>query len=130
MISPEAIRRDKMFEKLARISLEHFAEDEPHVGTPLSPTEIASAIKEIALVIKQRFDKPILPNPGETIAIAYHTPKTAALFFDRVWCPFIADISTEIAIYGATDLEIWLHSLLLILTADKFNSKWKKDEVE
>lgn len=64
------------------------------------------------------FDDIAIPNPGQTAAIAFHTPKIAALCFDRVWAGAKPDIPKSIAFRTASSLEtglIFLTALLLRL---------------
>jgi len=49
---------------------------------------------------------PILPEPHETSAVAYLTPKVAALCYDRVWRGHLPDIPREIGFLGISDAEI------------------------
>jgi len=64
------------------------------------------------------FDHIAIPNPGETAAIAFHSPKIAALCFDRIWAGAKPDIPKSIAFRTASSLEtglIFLTALLLSL---------------
>ncbi len=60
--------------------------------------------------LEERFGKPDLPQKGEDLAISVSNPKTAALFFDRIWStPSLEDgIPKDISFYGATPLEVAL----------------------
>lgn len=53
-------------------------------------------------------EKPVLPEPNESCVVAPDCPKTAALFFDRIWLPPNPRLPEGIGFYGATDLEIWM----------------------
>lgn len=58
----------------------------------------------------------ILPNRGETVAVAVN-PKTAALFYDRIWFPknfFSPDdfgVPDQIRCFGCTEIELGMASL-------------------
>jgi len=76
---------------------------------PLSDIELNKAIRESFDSFENLFGKPALPSPGETVAVAWNTPKTASLFFDRVWSvPIIENSAPDpIRVYGGTDVEFW-----------------------
>jgi hypothetical protein len=65
-----------------------------------------------------------VPNPGETAAIAFHNPKTAALCFDRIWAGVNPAIPEEVSFRGISNAE----SILIFLTALMFtlNSRAEK----
>jgi hypothetical protein len=88
-----------------------------------SPEKLKLTVSEIACTIKDRFNRPNFPQPGQSIAVS-NTPKTAALFYDRVWYPLsLTDAPPkEISIYGAIEEEIWLESLFLI-TKDRTDDR-------
>lgn len=81
------------------------------------------AVSDLADTIKNRFHRPNLPLSGESIAIS-NTPKTAALFFDRVWetRAFLEAAPKEISMYGATEEEIWIDSLF-VATKDRTDDR-------
>jgi hypothetical protein len=86
-------------------------------GDTSVPQETFDALtKFTASVIEQRFGVPTLPNPGETVAVALSSPKTAALFFDRVWSIPGAEGEPpdSVGIYGATSFEIWAIALFAL----------------
>lgn len=67
-------------------------------------------LKRIVQVIEDRFGRPHLPSAGESVGVTTSIPKTAALFFDRVWSPpdyFAEGPPPDIAAYGATAMEMW-----------------------
>ena len=76
-------------------------------------------INEFALRVKRCCGEPILPNPGESLAIAFRLPKTAALAFDRIYrmpmdnlhIPEERRIPKKIGFYGATQKEIWFQTV-------------------
>ena len=57
--------------------------------------------------LEERFGKANLPQRHESLAVSVDCPKTAALFFDRIWwLPSIVDGPPEgVSFYGATPLE-------------------------
>jgi hypothetical protein len=71
-----------------------------------------SMVDVFASVIERRFGTPVLPRADETVAVTLDTPRTAALFFDRIWQPpaikdFVPQQLQELIVFGATDTEIW-----------------------
>ncbi len=87
-----------MEEKIARFVLEFL---EIRVE-PASEHE--RLVRSCARIIKERFAKPIYPNPGESLAFSNMTPKTAALAFDKVYRnPALTDpVPEEVGFYCAT----------------------------
>jgi hypothetical protein len=65
-------------------------------------------VAELVKGIEARIGKPHLPVPGQSLAVAADTPKTAALFFDRVWMPPIVkdDIPDSVRFWAASDEEL------------------------
>lgn len=98
--------------QLARLMIEYFSALK---GVPAEelvkdfPSELQDAEDNLTRLLDARFGKPILPTATQSIAISFHAPKTAALFFDRIWwCPALRDPPPdEIIVYGATDTEVW-----------------------
>ncbi len=82
--------------------------------------EIGELRGTLGQVLRHNFGKPILPDNTETVAICLECPKTAALFFDRVWSipGFETGPYKDIMAYGATDAEI-AFSLLVVWLASK-----------
>jgi len=70
---------------------------------------LESEVALLAKLIRDRFGKPLLPSPAETVAVSLDLPKTSALFFDRVWWMPGVDNSPpeDMIVYGATDQEVW-----------------------
>src|SRR5438270_11940490 len=65
-------------------------------------------------------DTPVLPDTGETAAIAFHNPKTAALLFDRIWGGLNSSIPQEIRFRGGGTVEVGLLFMTsLFFAADK-----------
>jgi len=65
--------------------------------------------------VLQRFSTVRLPASGETAAIAMDRSKTAALFYDRVWSPPLAnDVPHSIAFHGRSTYEVDLVTLMLL----------------
>lgn len=80
--------------------------------------EVPGAVVEaLASVIEDRFGSPVLPNPGESTAVTFDCPRTAALFFDRIWQPPVVDPSVprDVLFYGATEAEIWPMAVMLAM---------------
>jgi hypothetical protein len=92
------------YESIARALLRCFVDSHP---PPPYVKEFARSL--IPMVERDRLHIPVLPMPGETVAITFSSPKVAALAFDRVWTPRVSrgDIPADILVYGATELEIW-----------------------
>lgn len=70
-----------------------------------------------ANLLNRRLGPPRLPAKHESIAVTTTLPKTAALMFERVWdpnTPLARGTPDNIAIYGGTDVEIWLVAITLI----------------
>lgn len=80
-------------------------------------------VERLALLIRARFGRPVLPKAGEIVAVTLDIPKTAALLFDRLWCPPVMDpmVPEELVVWGATETEIWPIVLMLALKPD-----WQK----
>jgi hypothetical protein len=74
-----------------------------------------SVVEALASVIEDRFGAPVLPNPGESIAVTFDCPRTAALFFDRIWHPPAVSpaLPRDLLFYGATEAEIWPMAVML-----------------
>ncbi|MCX5889368.1 MAG: hypothetical protein NTY36_07935 [Deltaproteobacteria bacterium] len=74
--------------------------------------DLKKATSNLAIIINNRFNQPNFPLTDESIAVSL-TPKTAALFYDRIWesRAFFPDAPKEISIYGATEEEIWIDAL-------------------
>lgn len=68
-------------------------------------------------VIAEKCGTPLLPHPGESLAISIMKPKTAALAFDKVYrIPLIRaedQVPDEIAFYGATAPEVLFNGSIL-----------------
>ena len=79
--------------------------------------QLSDVVDELAADIDARLGTPILPKATETVAVTFHAPKTAALFFDRVWS--YAGLEDrppdDVLVYGATDAEVWPQAILLCL---------------
>jgi len=60
------------------------------------------------IITSYRLRHPIMPLPGEITGVSRLRPKTAALLFDRIWMPgpWVPQSFKDVAVYGATDLEI------------------------
>jgi hypothetical protein len=71
------------------------------------PSDLVDAIA--SLIGNSLLGTPVLPKANETVAVTFKTPRTAALFFDRIWCSpgELSSIPQDIAVYGATVTEIW-----------------------
>ncbi|MHC4425369.1 MAG: hypothetical protein ACYSYV_04635 [Planctomycetota bacterium] len=113
-----------MFDKIADRVIEiYFGGAESFEG--LSKEQFS---KQLSDILKERFGNPILPNPGESIAISTAAPKTAALFFDKIWSlPAFAEkdrVPETIEFYGASELEIWSQAVLLCAPKEKCD--WEK----
>lgn len=67
----------------------------------------------------QTYFQPIIPRPGESLAITEKQPKAAALAFDRVYrIPVLNEpVPEEIGFFGATDTEIQAFMVPLVLLA-------------
>lgn len=76
----------------------------------LSATFSNEWVDEWAAILRTRGGQPILPNPGESLAVTFHRPKTAALAFDRIlWLPGVEDgPPSALQFYGATEHEMRL----------------------
>jgi hypothetical protein len=68
---------------------------------------------------------PILPNPGESVALTFTRPRTAALAFDRVYMsPGLSPrMALAVAVYGGTEFEVWLHEVVFQ------NAHYKRDNM-
>jgi hypothetical protein len=82
----------------------------------LTRDAIENLVKHTATIIDDRFGVPILPLDGQTVGVALDNPKTAALFFDRVWSmPGIqSQPPASIHVYGATPYEMWIVALFAL----------------
>jgi hypothetical protein len=73
-------------------------------------------VASLAEIVRERAGQPLLPKPGESLALSVMRPKTAALAFDRVWrLPGATDpMPEELGFYCATVPEIagWAYVLL------------------
>lgn len=74
-------------------------------------------VGQIEAAIRDRFGSPHLPRANESVAVAFHVPKTAALYFDRVWSsPAYEDAPpADIRVWGATEFEVHTQAALLAL---------------
>lgn len=99
------------YDRLAVYLLESF---EPGKCEPGAVRNLAATLR--TQVTKQRLDVPNLPSAGESVAITDSRLKTAALAFDRVLSPPTLEggAPPNIAVYGATALEIWVQAVLTI----------------
>jgi len=90
--------------ELADFLLRLIADDDMLAAIP------ASAKEDLNRSMQRRFGRAVLPAPHENMAITIGTPRTCALFFDRVWYPPVwGDAEAgNIGAYGATDVEIWI----------------------
>src|SRR5579872_2100701 len=70
---------------------------------------------------ERRFRQPVLPDPKETVAVTLSSPKTAALFFDRVWdCELFKNRVPEgIRVNGATDAELIVQAMFCFYDEDR-----------
>jgi hypothetical protein len=76
------------------------------------------------------FGQVVLPRAGETCAIAPDNPKTAALFFDRIWFPFPHDkVLEDIVFYGGTQFEIWSNVLSTLMSGETLLSECELEKV-
>ncbi len=83
-------------------------------GDPRNEQLLAKLRRQIGNNIDQhRLLEPRLPAAGERVGIDPMRPKTAALAFDRIWAPptVIPAPPGEVAVYGGTDVEVWLQAL-------------------
>lgn len=75
-------------------------------------------VDQLAEIVKKRGGSPILPRPGESLAVSTMRPKTAALAFDRVHrLPGNVDpMPEEIGFYCATlpEMLTWIYLLMHI----------------
>ncbi len=75
---------------------------------------------QLATLLAQHLEdsyQPILPSSNETCVVASDSPKTAALFFDRVWAPpngGAFDIPKDILFFGGSEPELWLFAASLL----------------
>ncbi len=76
-------------------------------GGEIESQHIAEAARDLAVTFSERFSSPNLPAPNESVGVTIFKPKTAALFFDRVWrCPgLVAKLPNDVTCYGATQME-------------------------
>jgi hypothetical protein len=113
------IPNSKIFEEIAEFLVKLRNEE----NIPFPDDFLNQAVSSLACTIKNRFNRPNFPLSGESIAVST-TPKTAALFFDRVWQSraFLDVAPKEISIYGATEEEIWIDSLF-VATKDRTDDR-------
>lgn len=80
-----------------------------------------SFVQQIASNFRKRAGTPLLPKPGESLAVSVLRPKTAALAFDRVFrFPTLIDPIPESAgYYCATMSEIMPQMLIIMMEAAK-----------
>jgi hypothetical protein len=92
------------WERLSRLLLECMPELDIATGE-----ERDSLVRELTPRILKRFGRPNLPNTDDTVAVALDKPKTASLFFDRIWwAPGMeGGPPDEMTVFGATDIEVW-----------------------
>lgn len=83
-----------------------------HGREPPSEEDLDRVGRDLGRTIRRRF-APVLPGPGQTVAVTLKGIKTAALLFDRVWClPNMEDGPPKsIAVFGATELELLFATL-------------------
>jgi hypothetical protein len=58
------------------------------------------------------------PTAGESVAMAMQCPRTASLFYDRVWWPpetFEHEPPSQVQVFGATPPEIWLSIIARVI---------------
>ena len=93
----------------------------------LSGEDTQNIERDLELHIAKSLGNPILPTSNESIAVSLDAPKTAALFFDRVWwCPTVVEgPPEEITVYGATDEEVWPQAIMLCL-----RNRWNWRRIE
>lgn len=89
-------------------------------GAPTS-LELAETLSDmLANTFEECFGQVDLPRHGESCAVALENPKTAALFFDRIWIIGRPDGRTrDLTFSGGTSLEIWIGALQAAHGADE-----------
>jgi hypothetical protein len=80
-------------------------------------SEFNAAVDIIHSDFERRFGTPTLPLPGQDVAVTLLAPKSAALYFDRVWAmpEHASTMPPGIAAYGATPVELWIHIVAVAL---------------
>ena len=108
----------EIVDRFARLAKEAREVYEGAKGIQLSEGFRPAYEKVLANLIQKEYSRPILPRPEDSVAVAMDQPKTAALFFDKVWTiPGAEDAVPEaVAVYTASDPEIWMN-LLMSLSA-------------
>ena len=72
---------------------------------------------KLAEMFDESYGQAVLPTPSESCVVALDNPRTAALFFDRVWTPFPGRwLPQDIEFYGGTELEVWNSVLVSALS--------------
>lgn len=92
-------------------------------GVEAPPEMLESAIREIEVAVRDRFATPQPPHVGETVAVTFASPKTAALYFDRVWeSPASIDKAPPtVGVWGASEFEIWSQVAMLGAESEFWN---------
>ena len=72
---------------------------------------------EVSKLVEESCERVVLPARGESLAVALHNPKTAALAFDRIYrFPFLADQPpSEISFFCGTKPEVAVVAYLSVL---------------
>jgi hypothetical protein len=93
---------------------------------------IVEATRNLAITLSKRFSSPNLPAPNESVGVTVLKPKTAALFFDRVWrCPGLEQIlPNDVSCYGATQMEYLPALLGLVARSLEISDTQIVDEVK
>jgi len=83
----------------------------------ISRTERTRMVTELAKHFEDKYS-PIRPLPEETCVVASGCPKTAALFFDRVWSTpagGLFRIPEDIVFFGGSKSELWMVAAASVL---------------
>jgi hypothetical protein len=91
-----------------------FVVDLERQRSPISEEDAAEAMNWVSTNIQAKYGDPVMPNQGESVAVSLEAPKTAALYFDRIWWMPIHHEQPPpgVCVYGASEFEMWVQVLL------------------
>lgn len=112
-------RYDEIALRTFRAAMKKIYGYDPLVGLPHD--NLNELVGIVASGIRKKLGQARPPGRNETFAISVCRPKTAALFFDRVWWPSPGVVPEEIAAYGATEFEILVGLLFVFHNSQDYD---------
>jgi hypothetical protein len=116
------MNKNTLTELVRKISECMIAKDHPELSAEDRILVIDGGLEAQLDLLERRYGVEVLPNNSESCVVALESPKTAAMFFDRVWQdPNNAAFPEGIGFYGASEIEIWMTSLVRLIKDGRYD---------